>query len=88
MNEKISKIREKSREIQHEIRSRTVGYILTGLGVVVGLAWNDTISAVIQYFFPNEKTTILAKVIYAALLTTVVVIIGIYLSRFAEKKSK
>ena len=67
--------------IQKEITNRTMGYILGGLGLVVGLAWNDAIKVLIEYIFPLSRNTLLAKFLYAALLTLFVVILTTYFLR-------
>ncbi|MBI4085443.1 MAG: hypothetical protein HY432_03000 [Candidatus Liptonbacteria bacterium] len=59
-----------------------MGYIGAAFGLVAGLAWNDAIKALIEYLFPFSQTTILAKFLYAALITIVVVIILQYLEKF------
>lgn len=83
-----AKLKEKSKELEKEVRGKTVGYILGGLGVVAGLAWNDTIKAIIGRFFPGERTGIFAHLAYASLMTILVVIAGIYLSRLIQKENK
>jgi hypothetical protein len=84
------RIKSKSREMQKEIRQRTVGYILAAFGLVAGLAWNEAIKSFIEYLFPLSKNTFLAKLIYALVITFALVIISIYLTKLAgdnrEKK--
>jgi len=58
------------------------------LGLVAGLAWNDAIKSLIEFFFPNQQNTVLAKIVYAAVITLVVVILSIIVSRLFIKKSK
>ena len=74
-------LQEEKIRIQKEITNRTMGYILGGLGLVVGLAWNDAIKVLIEYIFPLSRTTLLAKFLYAALLTLFVVILTTYFLR-------
>jgi len=52
------------------------------------LAWNDAIKSLIEFFFPNQQNTVLAKIVYAAVITLVVVILSIIVSRLFIKKSK
>jgi hypothetical protein len=70
------------------VRERTAGYIVTSLGLVVGLAWNDAISTVIKYFFPIDNNTMVAKIIYASILTIIIVLISDGLLRNKDKDSK
>lgn len=79
------KIREGSRELKKETSERTRGYIEAGLGLVAGLAWNDAVKTLIETFFPLNKSTILAKFIYALVITGIVVILSSYLIKQAKK---
>lgn len=85
MNSKLQKIKENSQKLQEEVRSKLVGYILTAFGVVAGLAWNDAITTIINTFVPGDKNTIVAKLIYAVIITVAVVILGIYISKLLKR---
>ena len=74
-------------KLKDELRSKTIGYIATALGLVVGLAWNDTIKEFITYLFPLSTDSLWAKFAYAVILTVVVVIAINLMTRFAEKKA-
>jgi hypothetical protein len=78
-------IQEKSR-LKEEFRERTVGYILTAFGLVAGLSWNEAIQALINQLFPLQKNTFLAKLVYAVLVTILVVVVSAYVLRLFEKK--
>ena len=80
------KIKNESEEIKKEIRQRTIGYILTALGLVAALAWNEAIKSFIEHFFPLSKNTLLAKFIYAMVITFIVVIFSISLMRLLDNK--
>ncbi|MDO8435250.1 MAG: DUF5654 family protein [bacterium] len=82
----ISKIKEESKKLQKEVRSKSIGYILTALGLVVGLAWNDAITTVIKHYFPGGAETIFAKLAYAALITIVVVVVSMYVTRLTKNE--
>ncbi|HBH71453.1 MAG TPA: hypothetical protein DDX26_01155 [Candidatus Yonathbacteria bacterium] len=57
-------------------------YIAGGLGIVVGLAWNEAIKSLIDYFYPaSGANSISAKFIYAIIITTVVVLVTMYIVR-------
>jgi len=74
-------------DIKSQIKMRTMGYIGAGFGLVAGLAWNDAIKAFIEYLFPVSQNTILAKFIYALLITALAVVILGYLEKlFSDKK--
>ncbi len=75
-------------DIKSEIKMRTMGYIGAGFGLVAGLAWNDAIKGLIEYLFPFSQTTILAKFLYAIVITIAVVILLSYLEKFLNPKEK
>jgi hypothetical protein len=62
--------------IKQQIREQTSGYITAALGLVAGLAWNDAIRTLIETLLPLSKTGIIAKFLYAVLITLVVVLIS------------
>lgn len=76
----------KKAALRAELRQKTTGYILTALGLVAGLAWNDAISSAIKYFFPLDTNGYIAKFIYAIIITIVIVIISTSLTRVLEPK--
>ncbi len=84
----IEKIKKEGEEIKRELQHRMTGYIVGALGLVAGLAWNDAIKALIEYLFPLAKNTLLAKFIYAILMTFVIGIVASYLIRFFDKKEE
>lgn len=72
---------------QRAARERTFEYLLAAFGFVAGLAWNDAVKALIEELFPLAKNTIVAKFLYAILVTLAVVWITVYLARiFREQK--
>lgn len=73
-----NKLKEEIIGINKELRNKLAGYIVAGLGLVAGLAWNDAIKSMIEYFFPLEENSLLAKFIYAVLITLLVVLISVY----------
>ncbi len=82
------KIKAEELRIREEVKKRTVTYILAAFGFVVGLAWNDAIKTLIEYFFPLNKDSILAKLIYAFLITFIVVLVTIYFIKSTEKEAE
>jgi hypothetical protein len=86
INEKISNIKDKGLELEREVRERTLGYILTSFGLVAGLAWNEAIKAAIERYFSEPGNGLKAKFLYAVLMTVVVVIVSLYLSRIFKVK--
>ena len=63
-----------------------MGYILAGLGLVAGLAWNEAIKAFIEQVIPVGGNTLFAKLLYAGVVTIIVVFASVYLARLLEDK--
>lgn len=85
--ERLSNLKDKGSEITSEVRDRGATYIVAGLGIVVGLAWNEAIKALIDYFYPlASANSIFAKFLYAVVLTIIVVIVTTYIVKAPEKK--
>lgn len=86
--EPLNNIKNEGERITNEVRERSMTYIAGGLGIVVGLAWNEAIKALIDYFYPlSSGTGILAKFSYAIILTAIVVVVTMYIVRPPEKNS-
>ena len=90
MMEKLDKfdLKSEATKVTSEIRQQTLSYITAGLGVVAGLAWNDAIKTLIDFWFPLDKNSILARFIYAVIITVVVVLLTMYLVRILKKDEK
>ena len=82
----VRKIKKEGEELHREVRKRTVTYITAALGLVVGLAWNEAIKSVIEYLFPLGQNTMAAKIIYAALMTVVLVFATAYILKEQKKE--
>jgi hypothetical protein len=78
--------KQKTPTFSENVREKTLQYTITAFGLVAGLAWNDAVAALIQALFPIAKDTVLAKFIYAIIITGIVVIVGIYLVQPLEKR--
>ena len=81
----IDRIRQESYQLRREARERTVSYIVASFGFVAGLAWNDAIKAFIEYLFPLSTNTLVAKLIYAVVITLVVVLLTSYFVRVLKQ---
>jgi len=84
----IEKIKKESANLKKEFNKKLVSYITAGFGLVAGLAWNEAIKSLIEYFFPLEKNTMLAKFSYAFLITVILVTITIYLTKILIKEEE
>ncbi len=82
----IDRIKKTQSEIRGELREKTLGYIVTALGLVAGLAWNDAIKAAIEYSFPLTKDTVQAKFVYAGVMTVMIGVLTFVLSKLLGSK--
>lgn len=65
------------------VLERVVTFISGGLGLVAALAWNDAIRALFEQLFRTERNGIVAKFLYAALVTVIVVLVTVRLIRLS-----
>lgn len=72
-------------ELETKFREQTVGYLTAAFGLVAGLAWNDAVKMFIEEIYPTKQNTIVAKFLYAVLITLVIVLISSSLNRWAKK---
>lgn len=82
------KVKEEIKTVRKEVKDRTIGYIVTALGLVAGLAWNDAIKTLIEYYFPlnNQGQGVWVKIIYAAVLTVFVALFSLYLVKISKRE--
>lgn len=88
LDKKLGQLKEKGGAFRKEIQERTMGYVVGALGLTAGLAWNEAIKALIEYLFPLSKNNLVAKFIYASIITLVVVVISVYLVKLFDRKEK
>ncbi|MFZ3020235.1 MAG: DUF5654 family protein [Minisyncoccia bacterium] len=79
---------EKARQIKNEVKKQTFGYILTALGLIAGLAWNEAISATIKSLFPLDQNGLVPKFFYAIAVTILVVLLSKALLRISDTENK
>jgi C4-dicarboxylate transporter len=84
----IEKIKKESEELKSAVWEKTVGYIIAALSLVAGLAWSDTIKAIIEALFPFSKKSIWLMVVYAVVITLIVVLASFYLARAINREQK
>lgn len=67
----------------------TVGLIQSGLVLACSLVWADTVKATVNYIYPNNGEKLLqAQIIYAVVLTIIVVIIIYSLNKTQTQVAK
>jgi hypothetical protein len=77
--------REKTKALKAEVRSKVAGYLAAALGLVAGLAWNDAIKSLIEYFFPlSDPNSLALKFGYALLITLFVTVVTLYIAKYID----
>lgn len=84
----LDNFKSESKKLGSEFREKGATYILAGFGLVAGLAWNEAIKGFIEEYFPLASGGgLLAKFIYAIIITIVIVFVSIYILK-TEKKDE
>lgn len=86
MKSSLSRLHQEKETITKEVREKTAGYIIAAFGLVTGLAWNEAIKSVIEFIFPANGNTIVAKFIYAIFLTFIVTTVSVYVLRILKRE--
>lgn len=84
ITEKLSSAQQK---FKREARNQAITMIVTSFSFVAGLAWNEAIKSAIEHFFPTGNG-MFAKLIYALLLTILVVSVSFVLTRLKHPEHK
>ncbi len=84
MEEHINELKKDGDALKQAVREKTLSYITAALGLVAGLAWNEAIKGLIDYFFPLSSGGLVIKFIYAVVITLVVILVGYYLTKLAK----
>jgi len=72
------------KSLRLEIVQKTTELATAGFGFVAALAWNDAVQALVVQIF-GEQSRVMAKFLYAVILTIAVVLITTQLGRLADK---
>jgi hypothetical protein len=81
----FNKIKNEGEVIKKVALEKTIGFILTAFGLVAALAWNEAIKELIALLIPAGSGSIFVKFIYAVLVTLLVVVVSVYLTRLIKK---
>lgn len=72
------------KNLKLEILEKLASLITAGFGLVAALAWNEAIKELISVILP-QPSMLLGKIIYASIVTVLVVFITIKLGRVINK---
>jgi Mg2+/citrate symporter len=72
-------------DLKLEILEKLSSLITAGFGLVAALAWNDAIKEVISAILPQPSSALWGKLIYALIVTILVVIITVNLGKIINR---
>lgn len=78
---------EPPRSVRTEVLDQLLTLLIGGLGLVAALAWNDAVRAMFDAFFP-QRGGIIAKFVYAVLVTVVIVLVTMRLRRLKPRREQ
>jgi len=81
------KLEEEKRKIESTFKSQLETILLAAFAFVAGLSWREVINSLMDYLFPLSKDTILAKFLYAIVVTFFLTLTGLYVVRFINRSS-
>lgn len=64
--------------MKNSIESKMPSIIISSLTIVAGLAWNDAIQSIINYYVPEKyrgQANVWTKLIYVIILTIIIIIL-------------
>lgn len=77
---------EKPRRISKEVLDKMITLLLGGFGFVAALAWNDAVQSLFNEFLPAKGAGVAMKFLYAAIITVIITLISLRLSRYAKNE--
>lgn len=84
----MKNLKTNTERVEREVKEKLITYLGAAFGFVAGLAWNDAIKALIDYLFPLDRGGLIAKFVYAFLVTLVLVMVTLILQRLLRKKEE
>ncbi len=83
----IQKTKQNIAETNKQVLNQSVGFISSAFVLVAALAWNEAIKELITTYF-HSGSGLVSRIIYAAIVTIIAVIVTARLNRIAEKYKK
>lgn len=85
LGDQFEKQKEEIKELRSTFFSKTVTLLLGGFGLVAALAWNDAIQTLFKQLFAETSGGLVAKFLYALVVTGILALVSIKLSRDEQK---
>jgi len=77
--------REKEEKVTAEVLDKFAELITVALGLVAALAWNTAIQSLFTVIFGKAGSALIGQIVYAIIITLVVIFATIAVSRAAER---
>lgn len=78
---------EEETKIKQEIIERLATLLTSAFGLIAALAWNEAIKAIFAHFY-GTPSKLIPMLLYAIVVTIIVVIVTIWISRLAKMTKK
>lgn len=75
------------KETTNRVLEKVIFLAANAFGLVAALAWNDAIQSIFKYYF-GEQNSVVAKLLYALLVTAIVVAVMLWLGKWEKKNEK
>lgn len=69
------------KEVRSAVVERSITLLIAGFGLVAALAWNEAVQALVQELFSLSRSGLIAKFIYAFIVTTIFAILSLRLTK-------
>lgn len=87
LDEKKKKVVSELKQIKLEFALSLKTLVTSAFALIAALAWNDLVKKMLDKFFQTEDGSIRSQLIYALVITVIMVLVSYYLGKFvAEKK--
>jgi sorbitol-specific phosphotransferase system component IIBC len=86
-----SQIMDEAQEFKKQFSARTLKLVTSGLGLVAALAWNEVIKETVNIYikpFFGEGSGLISLLIYAVLVTALVVFVSYQLSKLGLEEKE
>lgn len=77
---------ENNKQFKKEFIQKTASLLLAGFSFVAALAWNEAVKALLDQIFPLSQNTIIAKFVYAIIITATLVFISMRIDKLSKNQ--